>query len=760
MFTSRTSKLRHAISRGATIGIVVVVVIIIAVGGYVALTFKPSTTSTTSTSVTTSSSTTGVSSSSSSSTTSTTSITPVATCSGTAPSYPRGSGAPIQNYLELGPISGVSTSVTPTGTLTDESPTAAYDSLDPGVGFFVTDGYFANVFQGLVQFPYNTTAGQSEFGISTVHVDSLHVMPSLASSWSVSSNYEQYNFTMRSGTHFSNMDPINAYTAWFSFVRLLYTNNPDGVGISNYAQLTENTTNPCDETPSGNQLPDGLWAAVVNAGGVANNENSVIAFLNSMMSNFNPSNATQAAVMSYPDQAYVVVSSTEFQINLIQPYKLYMIDLPPQWGAMIDPAYVDNPTATAGQKNCAPNCVTNNTSPAVFSADGMIGSGPYMYDSVATDTAPVAGNGQLLLDANPNYWVTPAINATLNAALMPPTIKQISMVFGSLPDTEIADFASGKAQIAAPPIAQFSQTISSYDSAHSISTSDASATFNTVYLSAGYPLCDLANGINTQGAYTNNTLLREAMVHAVNYTEIQQDLYSYTLPNGTSVPVSELFLPPVPPGWGTLDNPQNIPLYSYNITLAVQLVAEAGVQGGFYVTLPNGTSVGDTSGTSLPPLEYAYVLPTTAEQLTLIGILTNGLANIGVTVAPSGITESTYEADTTVPSTTPSIVGVGWCADFADPIYQQFYDMATTITHQPNWVNNATLTSLLSVIPFETNSTEQLQQVTEAYNIFTQLSTIIQMPNSATYFFHQTNVNNIVYSPFQFAIYYNMISIS
>jgi peptide/nickel transport system substrate-binding protein len=763
MFTSRTSKLKQAISRGATIGIVVVVVIIIAVGGYVALTLPKSSNTTSTSSVSNTSSNTSSQSGTTSSQSSSSSSTQLLSCTGAAPSYPRGTGAPIANYLELGPVSGVSKSVTPSGTLTDESPGASYDSLDPGVGFFVTDGYFANVFQGLVQFPYNQTAGLSEFHVSTVHVDSLHVVPSLASSWSVSSNYEQYNFTMRSGTHFSNGDPINATTAWFSFVRELYMNNPDGVGISNYAQLTENTTNPCDETPSANQLPDGLWAAVVNGAGVANNENAVIAFLNNMLSNFNPSNATQMAVMSYPNQAYVVVNSTEFQINLIQPYALFMLDLPPQWGAIVDPAYIDNPTATAGQTNCAPTCVTNNTSPAVFTANGMIGSGPYAFDSVVKNVAPAAGNGALLLDASTNYWVTSALNATLNAALMDPNVAQINMEFGVLPNTQISDFASAKtsgaAVIAAPPIAQFSEALSTY-AGSGASAAQQSADFSQIYLSAGYPLCDLANGINTQAPWTNNTLLRQAMVHSVNYSDIQQSLYSYTLPNGTSVPVSELFMPPVPPGWGALDNPDNLSLYSYNITLAQQLVIQAGQQGGFYTTLANGTKLGDTSGVALPALEYAYILPSTSETQTMIGILTNGLANIGVSISATGITESTFEADETTPQTGPPIVGVGWCADFPDPIYQQFYDMATTVTHQPNWENNATLTALLTKIPFETNATQQLADTKQAYQIFYQQASILQVPNAVTYFWHETNVNNIVYSPFQFAIYYNMISVS
>ena len=62
MFSRRTSRLKHAISRGATIGIVVVVIIIIAVGGYAAIVLTKTSSSTTPTTTGPSSTTTGPSS--------------------------------------------------------------------------------------------------------------------------------------------------------------------------------------------------------------------------------------------------------------------------------------------------------------------------------------------------------------------------------------------------------------------------------------------------------------------------------------------------------------------------------------------------------------------------------------------------------------------------------------------------------------------------------------------------------------------------
>jgi peptide/nickel transport system substrate-binding protein len=239
----------------------------------------------------------------------------------------------------------------------------------------------------------------------------------------------------------------------------------------------------------------------------------------------------------------------------------------------------------------------------------------------------------------------------------------------------------------------------------------------------------------------------------VNYSQFLNQLYTY---NKTTL--GNLFAPPIPPGWGPLDNLDNIPLYSYNIALGTQLVAQAGQQGEWYVTLPNGTKVGDTSGNSLPPIEYAYILPLTDVTSTIISIIQGGLTQIGVSISPTGITLAQYIGGLTQPQSTPAITQGGWCADFPDPIYQQFFEMGTTIASQASWVNNGTLNALLSKIPFETNSTLQLEQTEQAYQVFNELATMIQMPNSAVYFVHQPNMQNLVYSPFQAALLYNMIT--
>jgi len=553
------------------------------------------------------------------------------------------------------------------------------------------------------------------------------VVPSLASSWTVSSNSENYSFTMRANTWFSNKDPINAYVAWFSFLRVNYMNAPTTVGYSNYVDLLYSPNNAPDA--AGNVWPWGLQNAINSVFKIpVSNENQQVKALNNVLSHFNTANASIQALMAYPHQALVATSATSFTMNLIQPYALYLLDLPPQWGALVDPVYID---ANGG--------VANNTIVPTFNTNGMPGSGPYQYGTVGS------GNSQLVLNANPNYW---AIGVSgLAPVLAPPPIKTVIMNFGLEPNTQIEDFGTNSVALAAPPISEFQQAYNAYQD-------KAYFKFNQLFANLGYPLCDLASGMNTQKAPTNNTDFRQAVVHAINYTEIQQQLYSF---NGTIL--GELFIPPVPPGFGPLDNPQNISLYSTNINLAASYMNQAGIQGGFYTIMQNGTTLGDAKGTALAPVAYDYIVPLTPQLQTLLDIMQANLAQIGVTLAPTGVTTGVYDADLTTAQTAPPITGVGWCADWPDPIFQQFLDMGVySVAHQPNWVNNATLTALLFKIPFETNAAQQLADTEKAYQIFTQLATIIQQPNSAIYYWKQPYVQGLTYQPFEFALYYNMIS--
>jgi ABC-type transport system substrate-binding protein len=623
--------------------------------------------------------------------------------------------------------------------LTDDSWTYAYDGLDPAYGFFVVDGYFANVFQGLVQF--NGT-------------DTIHVVPSLAQSWTVSPNFLNYTFTMRPNTWFSNKDPVNAYVAWFSFVRGLYINAPTTAYTSNYFSILFNNTSPCAGecvTQEGNSMaivnimPWGLRAAISNTYGIPiTDENKLVAALNNVLSHFNPSNSSQVALMSYPHQAIVASSNSTLKFNLIQPYNLFLLDLPPQWGAIVDPVWIDNPANCGG--------VQNNTLCDNFITKGGPGTGPYMFGPIGPSESFV------VLNANPNYWAVGLTQSQLcsqpgetkcSPVLQPPHIKTVIMNFGVEETTVIGDFGTNKVQLAVVGVPHFSQLLSEYSYSSHFG-------YSALFHNLGYPLCDLATGINGQVYPTNYTLIRQAIVHAVNYSSIMSELYTF---QGT--PLAELFQPPVPPGWGSLDNPNNIPLYSYNVTLASQYLNESGWQHHFYTITPAGVTLGNPSGSRLPALTFQYIVPLTSEVETMNEIVSSGLAQIGLSVNFQGITTSLYDEEVAsgFPSM-PNMVGVGWCADWPDPFFQQFVPMVDpyVAVELSGSVTNSTLLSLTLKVPFETNVAQQVKDAATAWAMYAQLAGILQDPNPATYVFAQPYVQNILYSPFQFAYLYNMMT--
>ena len=654
-----------------------------------------------------------------------------------------------------------------TSQLVDEGPetTAAYDSLDPQIGFFVTDGYFPNIFQGLVQF--NGT-------------DSDHVVPSIASSWTHSSDYKTWTFTIRSHVTFSNGDPVNAFTAWFSWQRGYILNAPLGTYVSNYPNLLENITNPCTGSPSSptscvgqegnthspaNQVIWGTRAAVAKAMGIpVSNENEVISGLLSVLSHFNPTNATQLAIMENPNQGVQVVNNDTLQFNLMQPYAQLLIVLPPQWGAFVDPTWIDNPANCGG--------VVNNTVCTNFGTKGGPGTGPYEYSTIGPS------NSFVVLKANPDYWPkqyswssgTPSTlclsGEVCQPVLEPPTINTITMNFGVSETTVIGDFDTNRIQIATVGVPHFSELLNGF--------ANKQYSFTQLFHNGGYPLCDLANGVNGQVFPTNITDFRQALMHAVNYTEYVAQVYTY---QGT--PLAELSLPPVPPGWGPLDNPNSIPLYSYNLTLAAQYLNKSGFEGHYYtittqditnaagtVVIPAGTTLGDPSGTRLAPITYQYIVPLTSELETLNEILAAGLSQIGVNINFQGITEAQYAVETTgalsdIFTGLPNMIGVGWCADFPDPMFQMFgpmvvYGEAGELSAS---VSNSTLNAITLRIPFESPA-QALADTKTAWEMYYQLAGISQLPNPATQYFAQPYLQNIVYSAFQFGFFYNMMSYS
>ncbi len=582
--------------------------------------------------------------------------------------------------------------------------TSAPDSLDPAWGIYglSDDMVYLNVYDQLVSFDGpNSTQGV--------------VIPSLAVNWT-QTNFDNYTFNLRSNvTFYPGGDKFNASTAWWSFVRNNLMNS--GIEDSNFLYVTENQS---IITQTGMALPWGLLNAIQNVTGLAVTTDYKLAqsVLNQLLSNFNANNATIQKIMAYPHQAYIVTGPLQFKINELKPYPYLLTNIAQWWGAILDPAYID-----------AHGGVQANTANSYLALNGGPGTGPYYISSVQT------GYSTIVLKSNPTYWGLGMSN--LQPVMQPPKIPVIIINYGYTPNSRLEVFASNQAQISFVESTVFGQLWSAYQHKQGLSLSDLIQNFGAGPNTFMIPM----NG----GKFpTNNTDFRLAVVHAINYTQLLDETYGY---NGTVY--AQSFLGPLTQGWGPLYNPGNLPMYSFNTTLAINLINQAGKQEHFSATLPNGTVIGNTSAPALTPVVLDYIAPNSVYYQTMESILQADLGAIGVPLAFQGVTSAQISTWNT-PAVSPQMsIGLGWGPDWNDPILQELIDLLTPILYSGYyWYNDTAITNLIQSLTFNNNQTQLIQGVAQIYNLTYSLAPDIWIPNTDNYMLLQPYVHGLVYSPY------------
>ncbi|MGA2626534.1 MAG: ABC transporter substrate-binding protein [Candidatus Bathyarchaeia archaeon] len=576
------------------------------------------------------------------------------------------------------------------------------DALDPATAVVEPDNWvFNNVFQELTSF-----VGPN----STVGV----VTPALAQSYTIQNN-QILTFNIRPGVAFSNGNPVNAAVVWFSFVRNLYMNQ--GIVALNYIYLTVNTTTP---TITGLTLPWGLLDAVQSATGLPTTTNYKLAetVLNNMLSNFDPNNATIQKIMSYPDQAYVVTGPMTFTINLIKPYSppYFLSNIAQWWAAILDPVYID-----------AHGGVQANTPNSYFNLNGGPGTGPYYIASIGT------GFSTFVLKANPTYWGLHATN--IPPVLQPAHIPVIVINYGLSTSQKSEAFATNQAQISWVDFPLLGQAWDAYGYKQY-------ATFSQVFDNFGAGPNTSYFSLNPGKYPTSNNDFRLAVVHAINYTQMLDESYTF---NGTVY--AQNYLGPLSQPWGKYYNPDNLPLYSYDIPLAINYMNQAGQQEHFSLTLPNGTVIGDTSAPTLAPVQLVLVAPITTTEQTQATIVQSDLSQIGLPIAVQAVTAS-EELTYSNAQTTPNMFYGGWGPDFPDPILQQMYELLTPSIPVVSLMNDTQATQILNSLTFETNQTTYIHGIAQLYNITYNYAPFIWLPNYDNYVLLQPYVHGMVYSPY------------
>jgi ABC-type transport system substrate-binding protein len=350
----------------------------------------------------------------------------------------------------------------------------------------------------------------------------------LAQNWSTSADGYHWNFTLRTGVHFSNGDPFNAYVMWFSLYRELAL-----YGIDQYL-LSEN-----------------FWFPNVNyysdPGQVDNSSANVTNDLNSF--DFADPNASEIAVMSASNQSFQVLAPNEIELNLgfgylgAVPYAYLLAEISTPGAAAVDPAFIQQ---HGGVVKGSPN--------SYLQANAM-GTGPYVLTSYSTSAG-------YTLSPTPNYWATSlAAQEPWNNNIQPAKAA-LETNYQSQSSVTVQDLKSG-AVASASFMYLGPSTIQQLKGISCLTVQQLDTQFSG------------ANGawwvfMNQSVFPFNNWSVRAAITHAINYNEVITDAFGgYAFD----------WVGPVPPGSPDY-NPDNLAAYQYNLTLAQQEIANSPCANG------------------------------------------------------------------------------------------------------------------------------------------------------------------------------------
>ncbi len=625
----------------------------------------------------------------------------------------------------------------PTHAFTDTSQTAAPEQLDPATGFFSTNGpLFAAVFQTLVEFNGSSTS----------------VVPVLASNvYNV--NDTHYTFDIRSYANFSNGQQLNASSVWFSFARGILMGQ--GPYAADYSGILFNGTM---SAVTGVTLPNGTMGALENAGytiphnakykingkTVSNQLNYTVAGndLADILSHFNY-NKTDMKVMEYKNQSLVVNSNDNITINTVHKYAYLLQDIAGWWGDIVEPSYVD-----------AHGGVQANTQNSYANANGIIGSGPYVISSVGK------GFSTIVLKANPDYWVN-GHNSSVPSIAQPAHIKTVVIDYGLSHADRLEDFDKGISQISVVGPASFKQMIDGFHN----TTERNSKLVHSYKRTASFYI-----SMNVAYNYTNNTHFREALYDALNYSA-ELGVYNNNF-NGTAEAYNELG--PLSPVYGNnYYNPDGFSMPAQNLIAAVQNLTMAasefnGTPNAFYVTLPNGTHIGDYPhgkdlSASSNAFDITYISPSNPTLSAQLTIAIDSFKQIGIAFASSGVTESDVSTWSTNTST-PQFVDLGWGPDYPDPIGQQLipiYSPADGGAFGGNdaWVNNGTLNHYFTNLDFE-NATTQIHNMKNVSRIVYGQYAYMWLPIPNDVFFVAPDVHGFVFHSLPYLYFYNLMTVT
>jgi len=406
-----------------------------------------------------------------------------------------------------------------------------------------------------------TTNASAEYGPGTVQI-----LPMLSTDWSVSSDGTTYTFNLRQNVTFSNGDPFNSYQVWGQMYGLAYLTGNSSSFLNAYNVFDMSKANFGPAT-----------IALMTQSGLAN--------------------PTPALLSIMSDSSWPIYVTSPYQIvfHLKAPFAYFPQILVAFVGLIFDTQYVlqNGGFGTPAALNTA------------FNQKPIPGTGPY----VVTD---VSEGSFVKFTQNPTYWASSlsAADIQANPYLDPGHVKNVIVYYKPDDVARYTDLSTGAAQIAGIQSQNWPLVLANPDKYGYALMPDASMAFVGI-------------AMNTHRYPTNITAFRQAIVHAVNLTDISARAFF----NGLAPMIG-----PEYPAQKDFYDLGNLPQYQYNLTLAQQYITASGVN------------------VATTPIDFRVVAGCTY-CISAAQIVQSDLSQVGITVNIAVIPGSEY--------TLPYVAGAG-----------------------------------------------------------------------------------------------------
>ena len=500
--------LKHGSKKGisrSVIIVIIVVILIVAIAGVYAVVLSSST------STTVASSSTSTSSSQSTQATQSSSTTQSALTTSSTSSV---SSAPITTTVSSS-SSASTTQATTSSTVSSSQTSTIQNSLviedwqwpagDLNQLYTVAEAPWPDWLTYTVYQSLVTVNETAEYGSGNIQY-----LPGLASNWTVSPDGQTYTFNLRQGVNFSDGNPFNAYQAWTEMYGLYYLSGNSSNWLESYNLFNMDSVKFGPST-----------IALIN-------ESNLV----------NPSQQSLSLMMNSSWPIYVT-GPYQIVFHLSAPFVYFPGTLVVFDGLMFDAQYVLDNGGFGTPTALNPN----------FNQNPIPGTGPYVVNQVAE-------NNFVKFSQNPTYWARNISSQELSAQpLFDPGHAKTVIIYSKTDDiSRFTDLSSGAAQIVAVQSTSWN-----------LVASNPEYSYFKMPAWAG-EVSFLA--LNTNLYPTNITAVRQAIVHAINYTDLYQKAFQ-----GQMSP----YVGPEYPAWKSLYDLGNYTPYQYNVTLAQDYLNSANI---------------------------------------------------------------------------------------------------------------------------------------------------------------------------------------